>query len=533
MKRLAMLLSVAVALVVLHASVTLAADKRIFRLEEAPVGEIEPAKATDFADLILVSNIYDGLVWPKAGGGVQPHVAESWTISDDGLTYMFSLRQGVKFHDGSTMDAGDVAFSIERLLTMKEGFFYLFDGWIESWEAVDPQTVRITLAKRYAPFLAALTRLPLVNEDLVMANLGEGEYGEFGDYGEGYLSQADAGSGAYTVKSHNKQDITVMTRFDDYFLPFPENAPDEVRMRYGLEDATLRAMMSRGEHDVSSMWHPFPVYKSLDALDGISAVMEPQAGGYYVKINTQRPPTDDKHLRRALALALDYDALAELVTVKDGVAGGTAARGPIPASLMGHDESLPFRGRDIEAAKAELAKSNYDAETSEPVRITSHLCCATHAKVALLMAANLAEIGVKTELLEMPWPLVMESSANIETTPNLTPMVQITSTPDVDPLLYELYHSSSTGQWHNMEWLLDDEVDGLLAAARGEMDEAKREALYQQVNARLVDLQPDVFLFDSAGVFAKRDNITLPFEDAAKRTGIIWADFNFRLTEVR
>ena len=95
-----------------------------------------------------------------------------------------------------------------------------------------------------------------------MANLGEGEFGEFGDYGEGYLSQADAGSGAYTVKSHNKQDITVMTRFDDYFPPFPENAPDEVRMRYGLEDATLRAMMSRGEHDVSSMWHPFPVYSA-------------------------------------------------------------------------------------------------------------------------------------------------------------------------------------------------------------------------------------------------------------------------------
>ena len=151
MKRLAMLLSVAVALVVLHASVTLAADKRIFRLEEAPVGEIEPAKATDFADLILVSNIYDGLVWPRAGGGVQPHVAESWTISDDGLTYMFTLHEGVKFHDGGTMEADDVAFSIERLLTMKEGFFYLFDGWIESWEAVDPQTVRITLLKRYAP----------------------------------------------------------------------------------------------------------------------------------------------------------------------------------------------------------------------------------------------------------------------------------------------------------------------------------------------------------------------------------------------
>ena len=76
-------------------------------------------------------------------------------------------------------------------------------------------------------------------------------------------------------------------------------------------------------------------------------------------------------------------------------------------------------------------------------------------------------------------------------------------------------------------------MDGLLAAARGEMDEAKREALYKQVNARLVDLQPDVFLFASAGVFAKRDNITLPFEDAAKRTGVIWADCNFRLTEVR
>ena len=194
MKRLAMLLSVAVALAVLHVSVTLAADKRIFRLEEAPVGEIEPGKATDFADLILVSNIYDGLTAPKAGGGVQPHVAESWTISDDGLTYTFTLREGVEFHDGSTMDSGDVAFSVERMMTMKEGFFFLFDGWIESWEVVDPLTVRVTLAQRYAPFLAALTRLPLVNKDVVMANLAEGEYGDYGDYGEGYLSQADAGS---------------------------------------------------------------------------------------------------------------------------------------------------------------------------------------------------------------------------------------------------------------------------------------------------------------------------------------------------
>ena len=78
MKRLAMLLSLAVAIAVLHASVTLAADKRIFRLEEAPVGEIEPGKATDFADLILVSNIYDGLVAPRAGGGRTYPARDAW-----------------------------------------------------------------------------------------------------------------------------------------------------------------------------------------------------------------------------------------------------------------------------------------------------------------------------------------------------------------------------------------------------------------------------------------------------------------------
>jgi peptide/nickel transport system substrate-binding protein len=533
MKRLALLLTFALALVVFQANAVLAEGERIFRLEEVPVGEIEPAKATDFADLILVSNIYDGLVWPKAGGGVQPHLAESWAISDDGMTYTFKLRAGIKFHDGSVMTADDVAFSMERMLTMKEGFSYLFDGWVESWKAIDAQSISITLSQSYAPFLGAMSRLPVVNKDLVMANIAEGEYGDLGDYGTAFLSQADAGSGAYAVKSHNKQDLTVMRRFDDYFLPFPANAPDEVRMRYGLEDATLRAMMSKGEHDVSSMWHPTPVYKALDQLDGISAVMQPQSGVYYVKINTRRAPTDNVHFRRAIALATDYDALAHLITVKDGVAGGVAGRGPIPLGMMGYDDKQPLRKRDLDAARAELAKANWDPDTTPAVQITSHLCCATHAKVALLLAANLNEIGVKTDLQEMPWPMVMESAANVETTPNLTPMIQLAATPDVDPLMYELYHSGSTGQWHNMEWLQNDEIDALLVKARGEVDTAKREAIYLQVNAMLIDLQPDIFLFDSAGVFAKRDNITLPFEDPAQRTGMIWADFNFRLVQVQ
>ena len=524
--------AVAAAVVALPLAVAEAQDKRVFSMEEAAVGEFDPAHATDFADLILVSNIYDTLVWVGPGGKVIPHVAESWTSSDDGLVHTFKMRTDVKFHDGTPMTSEDVVFSLDRMVTLALGYSHLFRGWVKSAETADSHTVTFTLERPYAPFLAALVRLPIINKKLLLANIKDGDFGDLGDYGRAYLESNDAGSGAYTVISHNKQELTVMKRFDGYWLPFGPKSPDEARMRYSLEPATLRALMERGEHDVSSMWQPYETYSALDKVDGISAVGEPQTGAGYIKINTKLAPTDNVHIRRALAYATDYEALQDIIKIKEGLFAGAPARGPIPGGMMGYDKGLTPGSRDLAAAKKELELAGYDANTWPPVEVISHLCCFLHQKIALLVAANLAEIGVKAELTELTFPAFIERAGAIETSGNVQFVIHNAATPDIDPLLYELYHSSGKGLWSSTEWLLNDKVDAMLEAARGETNAAKREDLYKEVQRAIIAEQPNVFAFDSIAVYAKRDAVTLPFEDPAKLTGFIWADFNFRLTEV-
>jgi peptide/nickel transport system substrate-binding protein len=165
----------------------------VLRLDEVAVGELDPAKASDYADSILMFNVYDTLVLPVQGGpGHAGHLAESW--SNDGNSFTFNLRSDVKFQSGNGLTADDVVFSVERMKALGAGLSYLL-GVVESVEAVDASTVKFTLSSSYAPFVASLVRLPIVDKQLVMANLGEGE-GEMGDWGQAFLSANSAGTGA-------------------------------------------------------------------------------------------------------------------------------------------------------------------------------------------------------------------------------------------------------------------------------------------------------------------------------------------------
>ena len=112
-----------------------AAAETVLRLDEVAVGELDPAKATDYADSILMFNVYDTLVLSKQGGaGVVPHLAESWET--DGKTYTFKLRTDVKFQSGNPLTADDVVFSLDRMKKIGQGLSYLFAN-VEKAEAVD------------------------------------------------------------------------------------------------------------------------------------------------------------------------------------------------------------------------------------------------------------------------------------------------------------------------------------------------------------------------------------------------------------
>ncbi len=500
----------------------------VLRLDEVAVGELDPGKASDYADSILMFNVYDTLVLPKQGGpGHVPHLAESW--ESDGNSYTFTLRTDVKFQSGNTMTADDVVFSLDRMKTLGQGLSYLF-GIVESAEAVDANTVKFNLSQPSAAFVASLVRLPIVDKATIMANLGDGD-GDMKDWGQAYLSANGAGTGAYKVTSHNPQEETVMEKNADYFLGVADVAPDTVRLRYGLEAATVRTLIAQEEHDISSQWLPPEVIKAL-AADGAQLLSESGTGAFYVKMNTTKPPMDDVNCRLALSKAFDYEAAIKMIAITDEISQGSPSTGGIPVGMFGANPADAILARDMDAAKQHLADCQHS-----PDDFTLELSWIAEVpleeRFALLMQANFAELGIKSEIKKLPWALFSEQVSKPENTPHISQLFVNAVTGDPDTLLYGQYHSSAAGTWQSPEYLNDAEVDKHLDAGKTSTSDADREAAYAALNARLMEIAPSIYGYDRNSVFAASNRVRVPaLSDPEKAFGLDGMGFSFRLMEM-
>lgn len=501
----------------------------VLRLDEVAVGELDPAKASDYADSILMFNVYDTLVLPVQGApGLAPHLAKSW--SADGNKHTFVLRDDVKFQSGNPLTADDVVFSLQRMQALGAGLSYLFAN-VESVEAVDEHTVSFVLKDAYAPFVSSMLRLPIVDKQLVMENLGEGE-GDMGDWGQAYLSANGAGSGAYKVTAHNPQQETVMAKNADYFLGVPGAAPDTARLRYGLEPATVRTLIAQGEHDISSQWLPPEVLKAL-SKDGAQLLTESGTGGFYVKMNTTKAPLDDVECRLALANAFDYGSAIKMIAVTDDVSQGSPATGAIPVGMLGANPPMDALKRDMDAAKKHLDACRYEADDIN-IEISWIAEVPLEERFALLMQANFAELGIKSEIKKMPWALFAEQVSKPENTPHISQLFVNAVTGDPDTLLYGMYNSKLAGTWQSPEYLNDADVDDLLDQGRDNTDLAARETAYKALNDRLMAIAPTIYGFDRQSVFAASDRVKVPaLSDPSKAFGLDGMGFSFRLMEMQ
>ena len=499
------------------------------RLDEVAVGELDPGKASDYADSILMFNNYDTLVLPRQGGpGHTPHLAESWEGS--GKSYTFKLRSGVRFHSGNELTADDVVFSLERMKELGQGLSYLM-AIVEGAEALDSNTVRFNLSEPYAPFVASLVRLPIVDKRDVMANLGAGD-GEMKDWGQAYLSANSAGTGAYKVRSHNPQEETVMVKNDDYFLSVAPGAPDTVRLRYGLEASTVRTLLAQGEHDIASQWLPPEVIRSL-ASSGAQLLSEAGTGGFYVKFNTTKPPLDDANCRLALSNAFDYEGALKLIAISDDVSQGSPATGAIPVGMFGSNPVGNILRQDMAAARRYLNECSYDL-SKETIEISWIAEVPIEERFALLLQSNFGELGVKSEIKKVPWALFAERVSTPEQTPHISQLYVNAVTGDPDTLLYGMYFSASAGTWQSPEYLNDPEVDRLLVVGRTGSSDAEREGAYGALNKKLVGLAPSIYAYDNQSVFVASNRVTAPaLTDPAKAFGLDGMGFSFRLMEVK
>lgn len=473
---------------------TPSAEPRLLRITFAWPLYIDPAVGSDYVGSTALANLYDTLIFPNAEGGMDPWLAESWDVSDDGLAYTFHLRPGATFHDGSEVLASDVVYSFNRLQTVGEGYAYLISGVAEV-SAPDDTTVVFTLEQPSGLFVPSLVRLYIVNEDLVRSNTNaEGPYGDEGDYGKDWLLTHDAGSGPYTVVEFPLEEHALLQKFEGWWnaATFAPNAADQVKFIGTTEAATVRTLMSTGELEISDQWQSVEAFQSLDKIDGVEIMVFPTMSSFYYMVNNRIPPTDDVHCRRAMSWAFDYQGAVALEWP-----GTQQMVGPVPATLGGHDPNAFTFSRDLDRAREELAQCAYADELDQhPVQIHWVSEVPAEEKFALLFQANMAEIGIPVDVVSVPWLTMVENTASQETSPHIATIYVSSALPEAGLMLKDRYDSSTAPTWQQNEWLLDPELDAAIEDALATVNQEERFEKYRALQTRIMDMAPSLFLYD-------------------------------------
>nr|WP_321982804.1 ABC transporter substrate-binding protein [uncultured Cohaesibacter sp.] len=447
-------------------------------------GTVDPAKINDYTEYMAAVNFYDGLTTVTPEGTIAPQLAESWTVSQDSKTYTFKLKKDATFQDGSPVEAKDVVYSLKRLLALNNGPAYLFTDLVspEGITAVDASTVEIKLNKVYSPFLTITPLILVVNEDLVEAE-------DDGKWAEDYLGQKPAGAGPYSMKSWSRGSEMVMERYKGYHAGWTKGTPiDEVRFVITSDEATVKALAQKGELGLSAYGHTNETFDAISKMDGYKIISTPTATGMNLKLNSQKAPTDDVHVRKAIALATDY------ATIRDVIFPSSEMKGPLaPVFADAFLDTLDAPKYDLEAAKAELAKSKY---AGKPIKINLSYIAGLgfEEEIALLLQSTLPSIGIDVELMPDTWNRITELASSVETTPNATQIIYGPTYPSPDSVFYVQYHSAAKGTWASMEWLQDDDLDTLISNARSSTDVDEQNSLYKEIQQNLVDRQADVFI---------------------------------------
>jgi peptide/nickel transport system substrate-binding protein len=218
-------------------------------------------------------------------------------------------------------------------------------------------------------------------------------------------------------------------------------------------------------------------------------------------MHNRKPPTDDVHFRKALAYAIDYDAIANQI-----FPGARQAQGPVSFILPGHNPEVYQYRRDLEKAKEELAKSKYADKLDEyPVDLVWCAEVPDEEKVALLIQASAAELGIKVNVIKTPWMKIIEEVATPETTAHMYLIFVSPHYAEAGSMLQSKYHSSSCGTWEQTEWLQDPELDRMIEDAIATVDKEERFAKYRKIQEYIVELCPSLFLIDQPENYAYQD----------------------------
>lgn len=513
-------------------SANITATRLVRRGESFPC-TIDPAVGSDFCSQDGQTNLYDPLVWPAPGGGVLPWIATNWTISSDSLNYTFTIRQGVKFHDGGSLTANDVAFTMQRLLTIGQGYSWIYSNYINPTTGIivlDDYTIMFHINAPEGAFLDSLVRLYIVEKSLVMANLAtSGPYGNFADYGTTWLATHDAGSGPYYLTAISVDSYVYMKQFSGYWNPtsFDPLAPTEVDLvATAASSATEKTLMLNKQLEVSDEWQGDSFLDPLNATSYITIESHSDAGEYYYMMNTQKAPTDDVYVRQALAYAFDYPTTSTQIYSRF-----ESSISCIPAVLPGAINCTPYYF-NLTMAAALLKQSKYYPNIPA---ITFQVMNEVPERMsdALHFAETCGEINLTVTVTSVPWGTMASEMANNATSPNIVPIVVDPLFLDAGSMLAERFSISSEGSFDNGVWLHNATLDAEINAAESTMDTTSRMSQYAHIQQEIMNICPDIYVYDFKVVETVQNYVYIPqMHNASTVIGIQGYNCVFRTWQV-
>jgi len=438
----------------------------------------DPSTTEDDPSIFVELQVYDRLVKLAASNnGVEPELATAWKVAPDGLTATFTLRQGVKFSDGSPLTADDVVFSLTRAIDQKGSWGFLFSP-VKSVTKVDDKTVRLNMSEPFAPLLPALSTF--AGSIYSKAN--------FEKWGK-EANQHPLGTGAFILESWQKGSQLSLTKNPNYWQPGKPKV-DRIVMRVVGDDNTRVLQLQSGQVDIIDFVPPNQVQPltaaglQIQKVDGTATLR--------YTLNETVKPLDEANVRCAMAHAIDRAAVAK--NLYFGLA--TVARSLLPSSTLFYDGNADPVTYDLAKAKALLAKSSVPNGFTVSVNVPAgnqH-----RLDTAQIWSAGLKQIGItlKIEQLEQTTLIQMRNAEKY----SIYNAAWTNDTPDPDELLGVALDFSSQHAAHT--FYNNPKAKELLLQQRRELDPKKRQVLVTELQRIVNQDCPQIYVVHEPRIYA-------------------------------
>lgn len=456
------------------------------------VATLDPAIGYDWQNWSMIKSLFDGLMdYAPGTTDLVPGLAESYTISDDGQTFTFKLRAGVKFHNGREMTAEDVVYSLNRVTNPKTqspgaGFFGSIKGYdamadnsatsLSGVSSSGPLSVTIELSRPDATFLhvMALNFASIVPKEAVDA-AGD-------DFGK-----KPVGTGAFSLGEWTIGQRLVFTKNTDYWragLPYLDSVTFEV----GQEPIVALLRLQNGEVDIPG--DGIPPAKFREVMDDPAQAARVVEGGQlhtgYITLNTRMPPFDNVKVRQAVNMAINKDRIIQVINGR-----AIPATQPLPPSMPGYTGGYAGYAFDKDAAKALLAEAGFgDGFDTELYVMNTD----PNPRIAQAIQQDLAGIGVRAAIKSLAQASVIAAGGAADQAPMIWSggMAWIADFPDASNFYGPILGCAGAvqGGW-NWSWYCNEKLDTMAAAADAVTDPARADERLQMWSDVYMEIMKD------------------------------------------